>query len=485
MTSAFGYLRLSKDDPDSTSIARQQDAIEHLCAARGWELREVFEDVDVSGYKRGTKRPALDRLLSRLGGVDAVAVYRIDRLGRNFRQLADLFDRFQEAGVVLAATDMDVDSASPAGAFMRDMVARMGQFESDTLSARSKAMHAHKQANGEWTGRVPYGWRLEGKVLVPVEEEQGVIEQIARRYIAGESLRSIARSLGLHHPNLARMLKSDRVLEALPPEVAGPLATELAERGRTGTRAKRSLLGGIARCGVCGAGMTVVAKRKDGRGSYGCRKSHVGISQMTLDAFALGLTTGVRERMYEALGGELRRIRSQEKKTHRTYAEIEERVEQLDDDYHTLGHMRRDSYLRRREKLVKQLTEVREHDWQDRLNVERFERAWQILEFGGEEIQDFPLHLQRELIQSVLEALVVHPVSKRRGRRVDFSRIAPRYRPWVKMGKADEKLLTSERYIHGMIVNSSAALRRVDERSAAPSSSRSGTDGEYSTALLD
>jgi hypothetical protein len=101
---------------------------------------------------------------------------------------------------------------------------------------------------------VPRGFRRSGKTIEPDPERFAEIEEAARRYVAGESLRRIALDIGIHHPNLARMLRSDRAVEALPPELGARLVQELAHRGRTGSRAVRSLLGGIARCAGSGRG---------------------------------------------------------------------------------------------------------------------------------------------------------------------------------------------------------------------------------------
>jgi DNA invertase Pin-like site-specific DNA recombinase len=64
---AFGYVRLSKEDADSTSPQRQRQRIERLCAERGWELLETFEDIDISAFK-GKHRPGFEAMMSRLAG---------------------------------------------------------------------------------------------------------------------------------------------------------------------------------------------------------------------------------------------------------------------------------------------------------------------------------------------------------------------------------------------------------------------------------
>jgi len=358
---AFGYVRLSKYDPATTSPQRQKEAIQSLCKTRGWKLADVFDDIDVSGYN-GQHRPGLERMLSRLGEVGAVVVYRIDRLARSSVHFRGLLDRFDQAGVEFVASDLQVDS-SASGRLIRDIIARMAEFESDQLSERSKRMAAFKKQQGEWFGQVPFGWRRgEDKKLELMPEEFAVIQEAARRYVAGESLRRIAPTLGQTHANLARILRSERVLEALPTDLAGRLATEMAERGRTGTTAAPSLLGGVARCGVCEGPMTMVAqKAQDGRrarGSYSCRElGHVSISRGFLDEHVSGevLAAIDVDRLTKRMA---RRKRQQPKAMKAT--EIEARLELLEQDHYDRGTIPRDRFLRLRESLLKKLAEARE-----------------------------------------------------------------------------------------------------------------------------
>jgi hypothetical protein len=211
--------------------------------------------------------------------------------------------------------------------------------EPGTTSERARQMHAYKRERGGWVGQVPFGFRRVGKVIeVDPETFPGILEA-ARRYTGGESLRSISADLGMHHPNLARTLRSDRVAEALPPTVAARLVEALAQRGRSGTRAKASLLGGVARCGTCGAGMTIVATRgADGPRSwaaYGCReRKHVTISKPWLDDH-------VTEKVISAIdtGRLIERIEKRQRRrpATRSVSELEARLELLERDFYERG----------------------------------------------------------------------------------------------------------------------------------------------------
>jgi site-specific DNA recombinase len=362
---AFGYVRLSKLDEKSTSPRRQREVIERLCSERGWELVKVYEDLDVSGYAKNGKRPGLDRMLSRLDEVDAIVFWKLDRLARGVAKFYGILQQAEAANVALVSTAEPFDTSSPMGRAMVGITAIFAELESDVISERSRAMHRHLREQGRWVGRVPFGWRLEDGKLVGEPKGQAVLREAAERYIAGESLRLIAADIGWHHVNLARALRTDRVLDALPRLLAGRLAREMAERGREGTRAKRSLLGGIARCAVCGEGMTVAGSRRwtDGRqeytprGSYVCRKQgHVSISRSWLDEYVAGQVIASID------AGELvRRIeRRGRKRSGPESSELEARLELLERDHYERGIIPRDRYLRRREGILRRLKEARD-----------------------------------------------------------------------------------------------------------------------------
>jgi DNA invertase Pin-like site-specific DNA recombinase len=401
---AFGYMRISKLDDKTTSPARQRQEIERLCEARGWELVKVFEDLDISGYKKNGKRPGLDGMLGRLGEVEAIVFWKADRLARGVIAFNEIIQRCEAANVALVCTSEPFDMTSPHGRAMVQITAVFAELESRTISERAKSMHVYLKENGRWVGRVPYGWRLQDGKLVPHDKEQAVLVDVARRYVAGESLRSISTDLGLYHANLARTLRTERVLDALPDQVSAALVSALSERGREGTKAKRSLLGGIARCAICSAGMTVVGRTmgngsKKPRGSYVCReRGHVSISRPWLDEY-------VSEQALAAIDTGTLLMRMEKRKRPRkamASSEIEARLELLERDFYEGGLLSRESYLRRREGLLKRLSETRTAQEDAGIDLPR-ELAANL----STEWETLSLHGQRRIIGAVLQRVEV------------------------------------------------------------------------------
>jgi DNA invertase Pin-like site-specific DNA recombinase len=413
---AFGYVRLSKMDEGTTSPQRQRRAISKWCRDRGVELVDTFEDLDLSAYSRRVRRPGLERMLARLGEVDTVVTWRLDRLARSVSGFSKLLETFEEARVQMATTDGQVDMTTAAGRAMVQMTAVFAELEAGTTSERARQMHAYKRERGEWVGRVPYGFKLNGQGLEVDPETFPVLEEAARRYVAGESLRRISADLRITHGNLAKRLRADHVLQHLPSEVAGSLITEMNERGRTGSRAKRSLLGGIARCGVCVDGLTVKASRS-GWAAYGCKPGHTYISKGWLDEY-------VAERVLEAVdtGKLLTAIAKRRKRPAALHSsEIEARLEMLERDFYEMGQMPRDRYLVRREGLLKRLQEAREAETDRGIDLpaelaRNLSKRWPDLSILG----------RRRIIAAVVDRIVIDKATSHG--KIDPSRVRIEWR---------------------------------------------------------
>lgn len=329
---AFGYVRLSKETAATTSPQRQRERIEEVCAAKGWDLVETFEDIDVSAFG-APRRPEFDRMMSRLGDTDALVFWKLDRLSRSSVEAGQIAEKAKAAHVDLVATDgMPIDTTSAGGKFVYTVLAAAGEMEANQISERSLSMMRYKKRNGEWVGRVPFGWKLVGKHLEADSAQQSILIEAAKRYAAGETFAAIARDLGFLVGPLVRMLRSERVLEALPDDVRTDFERALLARklSRVPT-SSMSLLGGIPTCGVCGERMVRSSSRGGRKGrwaQYRCPKAgHVGIAAPWLENY---VTTTVLDaidtgKLLEAI----RRGRKQPRS--RKASEIEARMEFIDD----------------------------------------------------------------------------------------------------------------------------------------------------------
>ena len=120
----------------------------------------------------GTKldRPGLQAALdlARLGRIDQLLVYRIDRLSRKVRQLASIAEELDTLNVILRSATEPFDTASPAGRMMLQMLGVFAEFEHATIVDRITAGIERRAREGRWySGRPPFGYTLKDGQLTP------------------------------------------------------------------------------------------------------------------------------------------------------------------------------------------------------------------------------------------------------------------------------------------------------------------------------
>jgi site-specific DNA recombinase len=196
---AAGYIRVSTDEQarEGISLEAQRGKIEAYCKLNDLDLLEIIEDAGRSG--KDLNREGIQSLIDRIKGrsIDAVVVYKLDRLSRRVRDTLSLMDLVEKKSVAFHSITERIDTKTAMGKFFLNIMASMNQWERDTISERTRdALHL-KIVKNERAGQVPYGWRLgkDGKTLVPNRKEQRAIGLIKDLHGKGYSLREICREL--------------------------------------------------------------------------------------------------------------------------------------------------------------------------------------------------------------------------------------------------------------------------------------------------
>ena len=181
----IGYVRVSTDEQadSGAGLEAQRQAIEAEAARRGWELVEVCGDTSASG-KSLAGRPALAGALARLeaGEVDGLLVAKLDRLSRSLLDFASLMERGRSKGWSLIALDLGVDTSTPSGEMMANVLAVFAQFERRLIGERTRSALAVKREAGVQLGR-------------PRSLDVKVRERIQRMRQEGSSFPKIAAAL--------------------------------------------------------------------------------------------------------------------------------------------------------------------------------------------------------------------------------------------------------------------------------------------------
>ncbi len=151
-----GYVRVSTEEQadSGAGLAAQRATIEAEAARRGWTLGVVFEDAGVSG-KSMTGRHALTEALAAVesGQAAGLIVSKLDRLSRSVVDAASLLDRSRRAGWSLVCCDLGVDTSTPAGEAMANVMSTFAQLERRLIGQRTKDALAVRRAQGVQLGR--------------------------------------------------------------------------------------------------------------------------------------------------------------------------------------------------------------------------------------------------------------------------------------------------------------------------------------------
>ncbi len=308
------YVRISEDrDGTALGVGRQEEDCRALCTARGWEVAGVYADNDVSAYDKRKKRPAYERMMSDLrdGVVNALAVYNIDRLYRQPRELNDLLDMTDSGRVLFASVGGEYDLSTTDGRFMARLMVDIAEKSSADTSRRQKRKARQTaelgQAHG---GTTPYGFEKDRATVI--ESEAAVIRRAVDAILGGASLRATCIALNADgiptkqgrtwsESQLSRMLvrpryTGKRVLDGVTYDARmsrviitddehAELVARLTSRRRPPTRG-RWLLSGFAYCGLCGTRMSHSPAWTRGRISrtYRCQPKPIGCGGVSVVA---------------------------------------------------------------------------------------------------------------------------------------------------------------------------------------------------------
>jgi DNA invertase Pin-like site-specific DNA recombinase len=144
MAMKYGYARVSTDD--------QNPALQ-LAALKSDGCETVFKDEGLSGAT--TNRPALLQCLKKLQSGDTLTVWKLDRLGRNLRDLITMLDDLKKRGIKFRSLTEHIDTETPTGRAMWQMIGVLAELERSRITERTRAGVKAAQRRGVKFGRKP------------------------------------------------------------------------------------------------------------------------------------------------------------------------------------------------------------------------------------------------------------------------------------------------------------------------------------------
>ncbi len=180
----YGYARVSTED---------QNPAMQLAALKKAGCKTVFKD-EVTGAH--VKRPALSRCLNKLETGDTLIVWKLDRLGRSLRDLITMLDDFRSKGIRFRSLTEAIDTETPTGRAMWQMIGVLAELERSLIVERTRAGVKAAQRRG-----VKFGQKLK---LTPdrLAHAQKLIEQ-------GTTPTQAAKIIGVSRATIYRALQRE------------------------------------------------------------------------------------------------------------------------------------------------------------------------------------------------------------------------------------------------------------------------------------
>jgi DNA invertase Pin-like site-specific DNA recombinase len=175
------YARVSTSNHHQDPEVQLRD-IRSFCQFKGWEIVETYVDKGVSGAK--ASRPALNRLMVDAAEkkFDAVVVWKFDRFARSAQHMLKALETFNSHGIAFASTTESIDTSTPTGKMVFTVLAAVAEMERAITVERIHAGLRNARAKGRKPG---------------VKRQEINVDQVRHRVDQGESVRQIAKDMGV------------------------------------------------------------------------------------------------------------------------------------------------------------------------------------------------------------------------------------------------------------------------------------------------
>jgi DNA invertase Pin-like site-specific DNA recombinase len=194
MKRAVLYLRVSTLDQ---TTANQERELRQVAERAGWQIVHVYKDHGISGAKGRDRRPAFDALHKAAvrREFDVVMAWNVDRLGRSLQDLVGFLGQLHAAGVDLFLHQQGLDTTTPGGKAMFQMLGVFAEFERSIIQERVRAGLRRAVREGKQLGRPRLAADIERRISVALKA----------RKETGDSVRKIAARFGVDPSTVQRI----------------------------------------------------------------------------------------------------------------------------------------------------------------------------------------------------------------------------------------------------------------------------------------
>lgn len=434
LSRAVGVVRVSRvgrrAGESFVSPREQRERIARACETEGYELTDVFEELDVSGGKSLERRPGLSAAVAAIeaGRAEVVVAAYFDRLFRSLTTQAEVIQRVEQAGGRLLTVDVGQVSGETATQWLSGtMHGMVAEFYRRQVAEKAGAAQRDAVARGvvPWPNIPPGYVRSPGGTLEPDPHTAPSVTEAFEMRAAGASLQSVREFLlsrgikrsfhGVQHllnqPTYIGEIRFGNLVNesAHPPIVSHDTWDRVQRmtvpRGRRAQSERLLARLGVLRCGTCGARMVVGTQGKPhARAYYFYRCPPVGDCPKRLtvsSTLAEGAVVDAVRKAIADLGGRAvaeENIRSAEE----ALDAAEERLAQATRVVLTAGLLDESA-------AVDQLRDLRQARDDAQATVDRLSSAGIGVSVTADDWDMLTITEQRALVTATIESAIVHP----------------------------------------------------------------------------
>lgn len=271
------YIRVSTEEQamHGLSLTAQRETLTRYVEDNGLRLVGVYTDEGITARKKYRNRAAFMRMLRDVeaGQIDLILFIKLDRWFRNIADYYEVQKILDEHNVRWIATEEDYDTTTANGRLHLNIKLSIAQDESDRTSERIKFVFDSKIQRGEViSGKVPLGYRIDGRHLAVDPDTADTARDIFRQYIVLRSMRALRQyimeqyGMVYSYSGLRALLQNERYVgrahdqdsfcpALIDPETFRQTQTIIAQRAQRNSKLKSDwvyLFTGLVYCAECG-----------------------------------------------------------------------------------------------------------------------------------------------------------------------------------------------------------------------------------------